>query len=239
MPVQCTCLQCGGAFTVRPSRIRVGTGKYCSYACSDAAKLTLVERPCVICSTSFMVRAAKKQECCGTRCALRLVQNRKRTPLNVRFWLKVSKDGPVPAHRPELGPCWPWTGRTGSHGYGLIRRGEGDYANLEAHRASWELHRGQIMDGLWVLHHCDNRPCVRPDHLFLGTSPDNHADMVSKGRQARGEKTNTARLTESQVLEIRQRRASGERQTDLAREFSVSVNTIGNIFRRETWAHLP
>lgn len=86
-----------------------------------------------------------------------------------RFWARVKKgDG-----------CWEWTGSTGRRGYGTFMvHGE----RTRSHRYSWALHFGAIPDGLWVLHRCDNPPCVRPDHLWLGTVLDNNVDSRIKGR---------------------------------------------------------
>lgn len=78
------------------------------------------------------------------------------------------------------GECWVWTGsRLKSGGYGLFCEGG---ITHRAHRRSWELSHGEIPGGLFVLHRCDNPPCVRPSHLFLGTQADNNKDMTSKGR---------------------------------------------------------
>lgn len=88
------------------------------------------------------------------------------------FWARVGA-------RPRRG-CWLWLGKPGDDGYGRFCW---DSATEKAHRAAWVLANGPIPDGLCVLHECDVRACVRPDHLFLGTRGDNARDMASKGRQ--------------------------------------------------------
>src|SRR5205814_1296462 len=109
-----------------------------------------------------------------------------------RFWLKVDKEGPASL----VGPCWQWTACLAQNGYGLFsykRRVQG------AHRASWQITNGLIPNNLHVLHRCDNRACVRPDHLFLGTHSDNMIDASVKNRCARS----LAKLTPNQVRDIR------------------------------------
>jgi hypothetical protein len=109
--------------------------------------------------------------------------------LAVRFWRMVDTAGPVPAARPELGPCWTWTGTTQPDGYGKISGDRGGRrATMRAHRVSWELHLGPIPRGVFVLHRCDTPRCVNPGHLFLGTAADNSRDMVAKGRSLRGDR---------------------------------------------------
>lgn len=147
------------------------------------------------CGNEKIIRATRltsgESKSCGCKAAKIARDNgtpRGKTPKPIgdRFWDKVNKDGPVPQHVPHLGKCWVWTGAKAHKGYGAIS-GEGFRSKRDlAHRVSWRLHHGDVPQGLWVLHKCDNPPCVRPDHLFLGTSQDNHADMMRKGRHAHG-----------------------------------------------------
>jgi len=87
-----------------------------------------------------------------------------------RFWAKVEKTD----------RCWNWTGAIFAKGYGLL--GYNGH-NFTVHRFSWVIHNGPIPDNKWVLHHCDNPKCVKPEHLYLGTAQDNADDMVARGRQ--------------------------------------------------------
>jgi hypothetical protein len=157
-----------------------------------------------------------------------------------RFRAKVDKNGPVPSHRPELGPCWVWTGATRRDGYGVVTIRQSGFA---VHRVSFEMHHTPIPVGLRVLHHCDNRPCVNPTHLFTGTARDNMQDMMQKGRGSyivrRGEESNFAKLTEAQVRLMFAMRAEGAILAEIARAFSCSIAQVSSILRREAWAHIP
>jgi hypothetical protein len=99
-----------------------------------------------------------------------------------RFWKKVNKDGPIPAHCPELGNCWVWTGSvTQNFGYGQLAVNN---RPVRAHRLAWFLETGE-QPTEHVLHKCDNPPCIRFTHLFQGTPADNARDCLAKDRNPR------------------------------------------------------
>lgn len=104
-----------------------------------------------------------------------------------------------------------------------------------AHRVSYRLNIGPIPRCLFVCHRCDNRPCINPEHLFLGTAKDNNVDAANKGRTARGEKNSRAKLTEKDVLAIREMSGS---QAQIAKTFGVSQSNIFYIKSRRSWRHI-
>lgn len=130
------------------------------------------------------------------------------------------------------GDCFVWLRSLTPNGYGKFWWGP-DRGVVYAHRASYELHNGPIPDGLVVCHTCDNRRCVRPSHLFVGTRLDNMADAKAKGRTLAGERNPAAKLTTQQVAFIRSSREYG---TDLARRLGVSARLVQRIRRGERWA---
>lgn len=159
--------------------------------------------------------------------------------LSERFWPKVNinPDG-----------CWLWTGARSGNRYGLIRGEGGRHSKNEvAHRASWTLVYGPIPEGLWVLHRCDNPPCVRPEHLFLGDPTDNNRDTVAKGRMPktmnrfpvrRGSANQASKVTESDVRVIRELNAMGTTQDELAARYGMTQSGISSIVTRRSWAHV-
>lgn len=157
------------------------------------------------------------------------------TPLSVRFWSRVNKDGPI---HPIHGRCWLWTGCKHHSGYGLLKiKG----IMTGAHKASYEINIREVPTGLNVLHKCDNKLCVNPKHLFVGTEKDNMDDKVSKGRQTKGTEVNTAVLDETTVRLIRKIYIPGDRKfgaNALARRFNVSRFTTYAIVNWLSWKHL-
>ena len=140
------------------------------------------------------------------------------------FWLHVL----------PVDECWEWQLGRDKDGYGRVKY---QGRTGPAQRVAWELVFGPIPDGMLVCHHCDNRACCRPDHLFLGTPTDNMADRDAKDRQARGETITKAKLHPDKVRRIRSL-ASGVTQEGLALGFGVSQSTISSILTGHTWRHV-
>ena len=151
-----------------------------------------------------------------------------------RFWNKVEKTD----------SCWLWTAALTHDGYGrfVVPLKNGAWQTRLSHRVVYESLVGPI-GGKLVLHRCDVRNCVNPDHLFLGTNKDNTTDMIAKGRGvftgARGEAAGNAKLTEPQIREIRARWDAGERAKKLKKSFPmVRDEYFWQIGNRRRWAHV-
>ncbi len=128
----------------------------------------------------------------------------------------------------ETEGCHLWMG-------GRLRKGYGSFDGGAAHRFAWELVNGPVPSGLHVLHRCDTPACVRVDHLWLGTSAENTADRVAKGRSARGETHGRSRLSLAQVQEIL---ASKSGPTEIARQFGITAAHVMDIRAGRRWAHV-
>jgi hypothetical protein len=160
------------------------------------------------------------------------------TPTELRFWSHVNWNGPINPRRPELGPCWVWTGscyqdpRTGEPSYGQIMV---NGKRMGAHRAAYILYVGPVPAGLDVMHACDTKRCVRLSHISAGTRSENLFDgFASPANQGvcAGENNGRARLTWDIVHSIR---AGNERTIDLARRYGVSAQQITNIKHGRKW----
>ena len=132
--------------------------------------------------------------------------------------------------------CWTWTLKLTPKGYGRVRVGG---SIQRAHRWAWERTRGPVPAGQQVLHRCDVRHCVRPDHLFLGTNADNQRDKAEKGRAAKGEANGGGRLTEASVHAIRAAFDGGGSLRTIAAAHGVASSMVWRIGHRVAWAHLP
>lgn len=131
--------------------------------------------------------------------------------------------------------CQIWTGALRPNGYGYLRF---QSENISAHRASYTLAKGKIPENMFVCHTCDNRSCINPDHLFLGSHKDNMSDMTKKERQAKGIDHGGAKLTEEDVLIIKKRIKAGDTQPEIANDYNVLRAAISKIVTKRTWRHL-
>lgn len=142
--------------------------------------------------------------------------------------------------------CWLWTGNTGVDRYGkptygrfgvmVARRRQ---KSVQATKVAWELYRGPVPHGMWMLHKCDVKACVNPAHLFLGSHADNVADMVAKGRQSRGERHKGSKVSEDGARAIRAAYADGATQSALAERYGITQIQVSHIIRGISWSHLP
>jgi hypothetical protein len=176
-------------------------------------------RTCKKCGETFVGKGTKR-EYCSTKCKL-LGETIKR------------KNG-----------CWEWIGELHPNGYGQTTNYETSKRE-HAHRVSYRIFKGEIPKGIYVCHHCDNRKCLAPEHLFLGTAKENMQDAKVKGRlehvklhASKGEKNGSAKLKEEDVIKIRKEIAEGKRCAVIAREYELSSTVIYKIRDRESWKHV-
>lgn len=214
--------------------------------------MSMVTYQCRLCGATFEDYPCHPRVYCTAVCRMKAQQLKGRDTLAERLWSKVDKSG----------ECWEWQGSVSPNGYGHIGF---EKKNLSVHRLVYRLTYGEIPKGMLVCHRCDNRRCVRPDHLFLGTQSDNIRDMYAKGRGikpsaflpetrarglrngahtkpdrvCRGERHGNAKLTEDAVRDIRARYAAGELLTPLAREYGVTRQLIQWVVLRKGWRHIP
>ena len=155
-----------------------------------------------------------------------------------KFWKKNAKEQPFTEKfnksyviNVKTG-CWEWTKTINPGGYGITYKKN---KPTVASRASWELYKGNIPKGMVVCHRCDNRKCVNPDHLFVGTQKENIQDALSKNRFSTGERNGSAKLNHKKVEEIRNCTRVFETKKEEAKFFGVSRKTIYSIKRNLTW----
>lgn len=151
--------------------------------------------------------------------------------------------------------CWEWQGTIQTTGYGYFYLGRGHLGGVKggtASRASWYLYIGDIPAGMCVCHRCDNRKCVNPQHLFLGTDYDNTLDKMMKGRHSkgldhslktkakipRGSSHYKTKLTEDDIQNICELRNSGMTYAAIARIYSFDHTTVYKIIKNKRWKHV-
>jgi len=145
-----------------------------------------------------------------------------KTSIDDRFSCKVDMH--------DILGCWPWTGAISTAGYGNFWDGE---RYVSSHVCSYLLFVGPVQYSMFVLHRCDNKRCVRPDHLFAGTPQDNMDDMRAKGRATWG--LVQRKLTPCEVLEIRAKRALGAKLSELSGRYGVCEASISLAARGLTY----
>jgi hypothetical protein len=158
------------------------------------------------------------------------------SPVHERFWSKV--------HICEHGPfcpfcCWEWLGTIDNHGYGKFgwRKDDGIWYNQTASRLVWEfINQRPIPDGMMACHHCDVRNCCSIWHIFIGDNGDNMRDAVRKGRHRGGF---TARLDDTQVIEIRELYRQGHSLKTLGNTYGMTLSGIWHIVRGSTYKNIP
>ena len=134
--------------------------------------------------------------------------------------------------------CWEWTATRHPKGYAWLSM-PGD-KQVRGHRFSWELYRGPIPEGMKVLHRCDNRPCVNPDHLFLGTTRDNSLDMAAKGRFWCQPGVDPTKLNWPKFTQIRILFARGEISIEkIAWLYGLDAETIRSVLKGRSWLNPP
>lgn len=141
------------------------------------------------------------------------------------FWSKVD----------QRGACWLWKGTMTQKGYGSFFARLNERTYWRAHRYCWALLKGPIPSGMQICHSCDNRWCVNPEHLYVGTNQDNVNDRNQRGRTALGERARHAKLTEPQVIEIK---LSDKPDALLARQYEVDQSAITKIRNGDNWKHV-
>lgn len=147
-----------------------------------------------------------------------------------RFWAKVKQLGPD--------DCWPWIGAIKSNGYGHFNVSG---HTILAHRYAFVAARqNPIPAGLLVCHHCDNRLCCNPAHLFLGTNQDNLQDMQDKGRknQVRGEACGRTKLSTIDIESIKNLAFSGLSTRAIAKIYNIAPSQAWRIVNGQSWRHL-
>ena len=182
-----------------------------------------VQRSCLFCGSDFFCWPNELRRGVGLFCSPACRNKSRAIPAADRFWAKVQKcDGDG---------CWNWSGARDLSGYGKFAIASKPTRLVAAHRYSWEIENRPLLDGECVLHKCDNRLCVRPAHLFVGSLSDNTQDMLSKKRNVYRRRA----LTMDVVRDIRMARAAGASTYQIAIMFGISHRHARGVCNHESW----
>jgi len=195
---------------------------------------------CLICKNPFINKNPGRRP--GLTCSIicegkkrRFTDEQKEESFKRRFFEKIDKK--------SINECWLWKGFRNKKGYGSLMHTK-ENGQVQAHRASWMIHYGEIPNGLIIMHSvCDNPPCCNPNHLQLGTIALNQQDMVNKGRQKKGNagifgsNSYSAKITEDIALKIIES-LKNEKAIRIAKELNVSKYIVYDIKRKKTWKHI-
>lgn len=199
---------------------------------------TMIDRICQNCGKTFQITLGRFNYFPAVACSRTCADRKKRiTCIGATNYTAKQKKLFENKIMPEpMSGCWLWTGASNRRGYGSTNFNK---RRQESHRVSWRIYRGEIPDGISVLHKCDNPGCVNPDHLFLGTNSDNMKDAFRKKRgripHHKGEKAHSAKLTE---FDVRQIRKSTNSCAEIAKEFGICQSNVSAIRRHKTWRHI-
>lgn len=206
---------------------------------------------CVHCGTTFSVSPSVVRKGKARYCSRPCYYAATSISPEERFWAKVDRRGAIPPSRPDLGPCWYWTGYIATTGYGQFNPAPG--RPVGAHVYAYLLTHGTLAAGVCIRHRCDVRRCCNPSHLEPGSPAENSRDMRVRGRAAtgerhssrthperlvRGEHVNTAVLSEADVRAMRAMRVTGSTYKQLAATFGVNLKTAWKATTGKTWKHV-
>lgn len=188
-----------------------------------------IPRICKTCKSEFLAQPSQVLIGNGNFCSRACVNKSRIVHPSIRFWKMVLKTGKAPSHIPEIGQCWSWLGDTDNYGYGHIFV---DGKMMKAHRFSWIIHFGAIPRIFHVCHHCDNPPCVRPEHLFLGTDMDNMRDCIEKGRYVAPPRHYGTRMNRETVDAVKKLRKEGASYETIHKSLGISRTAAWNLIVR-------
>lgn len=245
------CKKCGKDFKWYRN-VAQGPAKYCSKKCKDEDHASWCSRTdknqffiCEDCGKEFKRYTSEKRDIprfCSKECMNR----------NVHTWNSIGRYRVDEATEEEKldrlkesyerhvvrgEGCWEWSGVLHKSGYAVLKYGK---KQIGAHQASWLIHKGKIENGLWTLHHCDNKKCTNPDHIYLGNAKRNAQDREDRQRRPirRGDSHPNSKLNEDQVKEIKKRMKIGITLTRLSKDFSISLGSLEAIKSGTTWKHV-